>query len=267
MEPIQAETSLPDEGVDRESRRFDFKKTVSSKNHVELAKDVAAFANAFGGHILVGAVEDPQTGRLDHYEPLPEAFAHEVVTAFDRAVATRCFPKPLHDSKLLPRGEGFVVVVNVWAFPGGIVGVRSDTQDAYLFPVRVGAQTDHLRPEVLPMFMVPEVRRIAVLLGSIPARNRSCICASFRMRSSQGTEIARTNLDLVELREQENVAVFRVSEFQRKDYITNYPTNCRVHIPLDQVESAWSESTGDWALLLRGRFHVRDNQITYVPLA
>jgi hypothetical protein len=62
--------------------------------------------------------------------------------------------------------------VNVWPYVGQVIGVavkcRREHDDygdeAYVFPVRVGVDSVYLLPEQLPMFMLPEVRRAAILL-------------------------------------------------------------------------------------------------------
>ena len=69
--PISVTTDLPPISSSRESDVIDFKGRYSGRDRTEMAKDVAAFANAFGGVILVGAYEDTKTGTLTFYKPMP----------------------------------------------------------------------------------------------------------------------------------------------------------------------------------------------------
>jgi predicted HTH transcriptional regulator len=84
----------------------------------EAAKDIAAFANALGGVILIGADEDKKRGMLGRYSPLTDPEAKTARDAWGEAVETRCSPKPMVNLVNVPCGQGCVVAVNVWPFPG-----------------------------------------------------------------------------------------------------------------------------------------------------
>src|SRR2546421_202845 len=88
-----------------------------------MAKDVAMFANASGGVVLLGACD--AAGRLTTYRPLPESDLQRVKDAYETAVRDLCSPVPVID--VLPirpiEGSGTIVAVNVYAFPGAPVGV------------------------------------------------------------------------------------------------------------------------------------------------
>jgi hypothetical protein len=134
----------------------------------EVAKDVAAFANALGGVILVGADEDKKRGLLGQYRRLTAEEAKATRDACGEAVETLCSPKPMFEMVNVPSDAGVVVVVvNVWPFPGQAVGVRTEP-NGFSFPVRTGADTIFLLPEQLPMLMLPELRRVVTLLRAIP---------------------------------------------------------------------------------------------------
>jgi predicted HTH transcriptional regulator len=106
---------------------------------VELAKDVAAFANADGGVLLIGAYEDTRHGVLGTYKALDAQAVKLARESYSQAVRSFCFPSPIIDSVVVPHGNGSVVAVNVWPFPGQAVGVRSREHiDAYFFPFRSG---------------------------------------------------------------------------------------------------------------------------------
>jgi hypothetical protein len=94
----------------------------------EMAKDVAAFANAAGGVIVVGV--DHQNGAAQRY-PLSLAEANELVELYSQAVRDRCSPRPLIEPCAIdigpepgkPPDERFVVAVNLWPYPDQPVGV------------------------------------------------------------------------------------------------------------------------------------------------
>ena len=156
---------------------MDFKKELPPPPFAfELAKDVAMFANANGGVILVGAQEDMANARLGKYFPMTEPAARAARDEYEKAIAARCTPKPLYDAVILEQDTGFVVAVNVWPFPGQFVAVRTsaDAVDGYkgpafVFSVRLGTNCQYLTPEQTAMFTVPELRRVLILLNAIPA--------------------------------------------------------------------------------------------------
>jgi hypothetical protein len=183
FQPLSSESDLPDVGAKKQFEGIAFDGKMASKpTQYELAKDVAAFANAEGGTILVGAIEDLATGIIVKYEPMTAATARAVRDDYNAAVKARCHPAPLIAPEIIPKGQGtFVVAVNVYPFPLQPVGVKVTADkssegyggDAYTFPVRIGTHAQYLLPEQLGMFMEPKIRRMAVLLGSIPESARA----------------------------------------------------------------------------------------------
>jgi hypothetical protein len=173
---IIAAADLPPPGTSRERLDVDFKERIDPSNPFELGKDLAAFANASGGVVLVGAKET--NNHLDRYTPLSEIDATETREAFAKAARDRCHPPPVVDPVVLPQGAGHVVAVNVLPFPGQPVGVWVECDKkkdgfggrAYVFPVRVGIHTVFFRPEQLPMLIATDVRRVVSLLEGIPLR-------------------------------------------------------------------------------------------------
>lgn len=167
--PINHSDQLPSEGT-LEQAWLDFKAQPTNEAH-ERAKDVAAFANAMGGTLIVGAAE--QNGTLVRYVPITTAQANQVVRDYHEAVRDRVRPAPIFETHTLDREGGKVVVVNVQPFPGQAVAVElkrpdeTKLPDAFRFPVRVGTQTDFITPEQLPMFFDAKVRRIAIALEYI----------------------------------------------------------------------------------------------------
>lgn len=133
--PIETALDLPAEHT-FESNTLDFK-AAPTESSLEMGKDVAAFANAQGGTVLVGAHGGD---RLERYNPMTVELAQSVA-AYDRAVRDRCAPAPLFSMQLIARDEGVVVAVNIQPFPGQVVGVRVLRKDkmerdsGYFFPV------------------------------------------------------------------------------------------------------------------------------------
>lgn len=161
-------TDLPPENFDRETLSLDVKgKDLRRYKQEDLAEQIAAFANALGGSIIIGANE--QAGGTYLYGPATEADADATRIRYEQANRDFCSPNPLLEAVVIPRPPGFVTVVNVWPFLGQAVGVRMGAPDkpTWLFPFRVGTQTKFLRAEQLPMIMLPELRKAAILLSQI----------------------------------------------------------------------------------------------------
>ena len=176
---IERPDQLPQLG-ERESPTLDFKCKLDrlddgKVDSFELAKDVAAMASVYGGTLLVGACEEGRSGKLGVYKPLSAADATEAMDAYQLAARDRCRPVPLVSPVAIPLDQGSVVAINVMPVVEGPVAVRvrgdkSDGygNDTYVFPVRVSTHAIMFTPEQLPMLMNPEVRRMAILLRSIP---------------------------------------------------------------------------------------------------
>ena len=207
----------------------------AAEEQFQLAKDVAAFANATGGTLLVGASEDAATGWLQSYAPMPEPEARETADAYSTSVRSRCSPSPLLDPVVLPCDDGFVVAVNVWPYPGQPVGVRSAlSNEAFAFPVRIGTHTVYLRPEQLPMLMLPETRRAWILLETIPAADRANVYVVDEHNPPNASE-------LVDLDPLNNTVRFLTRNYRE-------PFN----VPLDAVGSVWQSEEGAWYIMLSG---------------
>jgi hypothetical protein len=175
FEQFTGKTVLPKVGDGYETATLDLKLRGQFKPGFHVAKDIAAFANHLGGTLLIGAKE--LNGRIEMYQPLDEAAANDIQKAASEAVRDRCSPRPIVDFVRVRRDDGFVLAVNVWPYIGQPIGVAVKCQkdhddfgdDAYVFPMRVGIDAIYLLPEQLPMFMLPEVRRVVILLNRIPS--------------------------------------------------------------------------------------------------
>ena len=243
FKPILTERDLPPVLEARETFLLDFKRQGNPEERLEMAKDVAAFANNLGGVILVGATEDRKNGRLGRYQPLPESDSARLARAYDEAIRDRCFPKPFHQTLALPKDGGFVVAVNVWPYPGQPVGVGHDgggNATAFAFPIRSGVNTVYLSPEQLPMFMDAKARRIAILLGSIPPEKKRNL--RLRARAAHPTS-SPTREARLEWRDLHDVV--------RENTVRFVDQRSEVHfsIPLDAISHVWQlDSHGNWTI-------------------
>jgi Putative DNA-binding domain len=159
---------------------LDFKQEVGKLangkvNSLELAKDIAAMANALGGHIVIGATENPKH-TLFGYKPTEQADAAAVCALYTRAMQDYLRPAPVAVGEAIAfEGGGFIPVIRVEASQGQAIGLRFPVdrdqelkpREVYGFPVRVGDNTSWYTPEQLPMLMLPEQRRIIALLHQI----------------------------------------------------------------------------------------------------
>jgi hypothetical protein len=254
--PATRPTDLPDVGTARETGAYDFKGSADPTNQRELAKDVAAFANALGGVVLVGAVEDTSTRTLKEYKPMKRPFAEMLTTAYEQAVRDRCEPQPIFDAaaiELPPSlGIGFVVAVAVRPIALGPVGVRYDKPgDAFTFPLRTATHTHYMPPTELAMLMIPEIRRVAILIDQIPADERDGVWlysynrVSTAMREVRVVDVDPSSTSL-------NIAL----------PVAGAETSA---VPLDRVASVWRRGPKQWSIAVQGTFEQRGNSLGYVP--
>jgi hypothetical protein len=168
--PIVSVADLPQVGQDIEHETLDFKARYDlAKPEIrhEIAKDLAMFANHLGGTVLVGAAEDRTSKRLHAWAPLSPQDAGLIQDAAEKALE-HLSPRPLLAVSRLPVDGGEVVALNVEPMIGGVVGVRQAShRDSYTFPIRRASQCAWLSPEVLPMYLLPELRRIVIMLERV----------------------------------------------------------------------------------------------------
>lgn len=241
--PVRSAADLPNLG-DAETNVLDFKGTILGKDGkpdlCELAKDVAAFANADGGTLLFKAFEDGRRAVLGRYEPLNAEEAKLARTAYSNAVAQFCSPAPLaHIEQAIEMDKGgLVVAINVWPTTAGLIGVRTvDFPDAYFFPVRTSLQTTFLHVEQLSMFLSPEVRRKATLLRSIPSDSR----VKLRLRLSSGLVQGSEFLFIVNVSESDNAVTFITRQSGSDEDKSVYP--------LENIRSVYKDQTG-WNVIV-----------------
>jgi hypothetical protein len=266
---------LPTPGEDYERPAIDFKSKYAvyrmkgnpaKWNTFEIAKDVAMFANALGGTILVGAKEDRTKHVLDSYEPMTDVEAGALTQAFDTAVQDRCSPRPRFDCDRVPKDGGVLLAVNVEPFPGQPVGVyaKADKEDgwggsdAWAFPYRTGTQCIFTRPEHLPMLIDPRARRTAILLEKIPVEHRGQVRVyALNARGPINPNSAMYYPRPVTLQAIDLFANTVVLGLHHSGDGTGMPKEIRV--PLDDVDSVWQASSDLWAVRLRGAIALGDS--------
>jgi hypothetical protein len=207
----------------------------------ELAKDVAAFANAAGGSLLHCAHEDKKRRALGRYSPVTQAETAGIVNAYDFAIRDRCFPGISWSDARIALDHGFVAAINVQPFPGQIVGVKVKGDkadghggDAYVFPVRVGTHTRCLTPGELAMYMVPEVRMTIVALEAIPDQERANVTL-IQLLGGNANRHVKDGLAIVAIEPERNALRFDNNE--------SYPLNC--------VRAVWHNGR-HWCISVEG---------------
>ncbi len=246
--PAAADSPPPPLGKAHERATVDFKSTVSEATPFHLAKDVAAFANHLGGTIYVGVAEGVG-GTPEAYVPLDAAAMGAAQDKYSKALQ-RCSPAPVIDFERIATDGGHILAVNVWPFIGQIVGVevKSHKPDegwggaAHAFPIRAGADTIFIKPEQLPMFIEPQVRRTVILLNGIPVAPRGGMFLLWRNPRNGFNEAGiETPLARVDVDVQRNVMQARISDGL-----------WWAHVPLDDVESVWDSHDDRWVIRVRG---------------
>jgi len=239
------------------------------KAREERAKDVAAFANASGGCLLIGAEE--RGFELIQYNEVAREKAEEIATSYFTAIQKHCSPVPVIDTQVLEHGNGFVIAVNVSPYPAPPIGVRpSDGKDLWSFPMRVADKTRHLVPEQLATLMDAVFRRKVLQLERIPQLGE--------------TGMRDVIVHFVDVPEQRSVAVEqlwlnrggRVYSPQRLRVTSIDPiggtfsgvgTDDRaVVIPLDAITSTWKDAAENAHQVAISGVLVRDNRgVRYLP--
>jgi len=153
-----------------ERSTLDFKARPDTRGDAayERAKDMAAFANALGGTILVGCADT--SDRLTAYLPLAPADTTTTRRHYEEAARDLCVPAPVIVPHEIGWESGVIVAINVRPYPDRVIGVRkAGRPDVYTFPLRQMTRTIFLKPEQIAMYSDPRVRRALVLLRAIPA--------------------------------------------------------------------------------------------------
>ena len=116
-------------GMTRESHWLDFRQTCHTRPE-DCARDVAQFANASGGVLLVGADEEGHTFKGWQEVPNP----HEYIRWADEVVKKHLTPVPVVEPTSIeaPSGEN-VVALNI---PPSLVLIARPQNEGFEFPIR-----------------------------------------------------------------------------------------------------------------------------------
>lgn len=238
-------SELPTETADRETWSFDVKgKDLRSYAQEKLAVHIAAMSNGPGGNIIVGA--DEQEGGTFIYDYMTEKLADANRIRYEHANRDHCSPHPIIEAVVIPKGSTeFVTVINVWPSLGGAIGVRQGAKDkpAWLFPLRVGTQTKYLNADQLPMLMLPELRKTAILLSQITKGK------TITVYNPGGLSPSKIQMDAVQ---------------PERGTFTVAPNGSPLEVsalPLEAVHYVW-ESPKGWLMIMKGILY---NDITFQP--
>ena len=269
------ESLQPLVGTTSESGDLDFKATLDPKDKkIEFAKDVAALANVLGGHILVGVSTDMGGNRCTDFHGIERDLATDITNAFERQVKDRCRPTPILNvqSFTKPGSVKVVVVVAVELSPLAPVGVRLDevkgghlVGKGWVFPFRVGSQTDFLIPDQFGVYESMNARRAAAILNSIPASERQQVCLSWPTRSLPP---AGGSVSVGRLGGTMKVQFLCVDLLGNVASFIEPARQSRIDLPLDQIRTVWRRTNSDgqtWEVSLLGQVREEDGEQRYWP--
>lgn len=222
-----------DAGDERDPRNWD---------HAKNAKDVAAFANAIGGVLVVGGDDNGGTGKLARFVDIDAALADRIETHYTEVTKDHVRPSPVVSFARIARGESFLVAVNIQPFPGQAVGARQ-AGDSYAFPVRVLDRNVPYSPEQLPMLMIPELRRIATLLHAVPSGKGLIIHSNTPRRVNFPVYFVQS------LSEEYNCVVLQTLD-ARATSEGGWPTV--LPMAFEEIEYVWRTPEPRWHLKWRG---------------
>jgi hypothetical protein len=255
---------------------LDFKEAAPNLTDIEAAKDIAALANTLGGHIVVGAQTSEGRTRCTGLRGIDAGDATLAQQRYESG-AQRIRPSVQIATRQLavPNTQRALVIVEVAAAHAAPVGLQLQefqgqplVGKGWVFPYRVGSQTNFFSPDQFSAFNDMSARRAAALLSSIPQTDRDKIS----LRADAGMINAPTHHDtstqkfrrdslgaiFEEVDLQKNVAVFRAS-LQPADAL--HP----LRIPLDWVATAWrDDQQNKWIIMTACRFFHTGEQ--WIPI-
>lgn len=231
-----------------ESWALDFK--VAHKHDAsEHAKDIAAFANAMGGVILVGVHE-----KSDSYvrNLLTLDAANRAARDYEDAARDLLSPRPQVDPTVIPYPEDparALLAVNVEPFPGQLIGAKLPTTQAWRFPIRTAARhCAYVDPERAMIYSDPRSRKNAILLLSIPEGERKAVYVQIMDRKELTQLDSNCEVSLQpELRSVDvdvNTVVLGIWTTDRSQIV---PASA----PLEDVQAVW-KSSNLWMIRLGG---------------
>lgn len=227
----------------REKNDLDFKGFVKRDQLWDLASDVAAFANAMGGVILVGVTESDGHDIVDVHGIRGQTFA-EVQAAYEKAAADFCSPSISLSTIPIERDGLQFAAVHIDPFEDQMVGARAPSrnktgaevvsENGWVFPIRAGGRNTFVSPTEMVMHMNRQVRRSVLMLNRIPAneRNRILLFSAHQigLGSNFGSREDAVRFDGVDL--ERNGAVFSTAEGNGRH---------ELRLPLRAIGDVWYE--------------------------
>lgn len=245
----------------REMLRLDFKETSGPDATFEHAKDMALFANGFGGVILIGSkVTD---GIVEHVG-IARAHAARMAEVYEQVAKDMCSPSPIVNAIIIamPGSTSVLLAVNVDPTVEGPVGARARGQDAWVFPFREASQTKYLKPHELPMYMNPKLRRTILFLDRISNQQDDVIklWGQPGLSARGQMTIGALGLDWTDATKPTVILDRNAVEFSIGEK--------RVSVPLTEIEDMWMNAQGTWNLRIAGRIEATGggNPPQYVPV-
>lgn len=146
-----------------ETDTLDWKAWVDRSDSFELAKDVAAFANASGGCLVIG-VQEARTNKAAEYVWLKYDDARAIARAYQEAARSLISPPVTIETALIEHGEdgsgNWLVAVNVGPTEAIFCGVKvpKEREGLWMIPQRVASNTTFLAPAAAQAKTVEKLR-------------------------------------------------------------------------------------------------------------
>jgi len=263
---IALAADLPPIGA-HESPTLDFKgaSTIASGANglFDAAKDIASMASAYGGVLMIGAIEDSTTGELSRWRTMTQQDAQAVRAAYEQVARDRCVPVPLVDPVVIPHPAGdYVVAVNIFPVLHQPVAVKTKNEpghgrpvDTWFYAVRLSTHAIEFKPDQLAMLMNPQIRRILILLENIPASARNNVLAAWvgHTLNTSGAHMATAPVSIVKIDLDSNAL-----------HLKDIGTSQVDQVPLDDVETVWETQPGQWCVRLSGKWDSTTGRTRYV---
>jgi hypothetical protein len=221
----------------------------------EHAKDMAAFANAFGGGVLVGVAEkaDSFARKLVDIE-----VARKIALDYENAARDLLAPRPLVDPCIVRHPDNddrALVAVNIEPFAGQLVGAKLPQTQGWRFPIRTAARhCTYLDPEKLMMYSDARTRKAAILLTSIAEFDRSQVFVRVVERRQISNHHASSEVVLggrLCSVDPEHNAVHLVVDV----HVWDRNNEVAIFAPLEDIDAVW-KGGGKWYIRLDGAIQI-----------